>query len=125
MKIMKTFACIAILLTTCVLHVHAGEPEGRPVSIRGLVVSSGHNLIINDGAQDYVLLGVDNYELEGKICEAVGTLHVSDDELIIDVETIRIVASEYPEEDLIGEKKQLDVLAFRPGQNNTITRASV
>lgn len=118
MKIMKTFACIAVLLTTCALHVHAGEPEGRPVSIRGLVVSSGHNLIINDGTQDYVLLGVDNHKLEGKICEANGTLHVSDDELIIDVETIRIVASEYPEDDLVGEWRQHHMCTLQPDQQN-------
>lgn len=100
--------CAAALLTSFVPHVHAGEPEGTPVIVRGLVVSSGHVLIINDGVQDYVLLGVDNRQFEGMICEATGTLHISDDELIIDVEEIRIVAQEYPEDDLVGERMPLE-----------------
>ena len=91
------------LLMTFALHVHAGELLGSPVNVRGLVVSSGHDLIINDGVRDFILLGVDTSVYEGKICEAFGEIGILNDIPTIKVETITIIATEYPDEDLVGE----------------------
>ncbi len=65
------------LLVTFALHVHAGEHLDSPVNVRGLVVSSGHGLIINDGVRDFILLGVDTSVYEGKICEAFGEIGIA------------------------------------------------
>lgn len=92
----------ATLLVTFALRVHAEELQGNPVNIKGLVVSSGQTLTINDGVWDYVLLGVDNPEYEGKICEVFGVIRTSDGVPAINVRSITIIADEYPDEDLVG-----------------------
>lgn len=94
--------CISTFFVSSALHVHAEELEGNPITVKGLVVSSGHGLVINDGVRDYLLLGVDTTDYEGLICEATGTLKIENDMQAIQVKTLRIVAKEYPDEDLVG-----------------------
>ncbi len=93
------------LLVTFALHVHAGEHLDSPANVRGLVVSSGHGLIINDGVRDFILLGVDTSVYEGKICEAFGEISIANEMPTIKVETITIIADEYPDEDLVGKNR--------------------
>lgn len=110
--------CIATFLMTFALPVHAGEPESDTVTVRGLVISSWHGLIINDGVRDYLLLGVDDWEYEGMVCEAVGTLQVEDDMQAINVMAIQIIAHGYPDDDLVGDNS--DVGSLWEPANNTM-----
>lgn len=110
--------CLATFLLIFALPVHAEEPKPNTVTVRGLVVSSWHGLIINDGVQDYLLLGVDDWEYEGMVCEAVGTLKMEDEMRIINVMAIQIIAHGYPEDDLIGDNS--DVESLWGPDNNTM-----
>ncbi|QJB56817.1 hypothetical protein [Pseudodesulfovibrio sp. zrk46] len=93
---------VVVFLMTFALHALAEEAQDAPVYIRGLVVSSGNELLINDGAQDFILLGVEPFDYEGKICEAFGVIGSLDEMPTIKVRTITIIADEYPDDDLVG-----------------------
>lgn len=93
------------LLVTFALHIHAGEQMGDPATVKGLVVSSGHELTINDGVRDYLLLGVDNPKIEGTICEVIGRITFVDTVPVIEVKTIKVIADKYPDDDSIGSRR--------------------
>ncbi|ADU63696.1 MAG: hypothetical protein KUA35_16150 [Pseudodesulfovibrio sp.] len=65
--------CAALLLATLAQKVTAEEQPDESVRVQGLVVSSRNGLVINDGTRDYLLLGVDDIGIEGRVCVIVGT----------------------------------------------------
>ncbi len=93
---------VVTFLAIFTLHVHAEEQPNDPAIVRGLVVSSGLDLTINDGVRDYLLLGVDNSEFEGKVCEVIGSLSIGEIMPEIEVKTITVITDKYPDHDLIG-----------------------
>lgn len=109
---MKPMIAVVFLVVTSLasfsLHVHAEEQMDDLAIIKGLVVSSGHVLTINDGVRDYQLLGVDNSDFEGKVCEVIGSISIGDIMPEIKVKTITIIAVKYPDHDLIGFRSTID-----------------
>jgi hypothetical protein len=70
----RIVACILLLMSVPALQVLAGERPDASVRVRGLVVSSRNGLTINDGTRDFLLLGVDDIGIEGRVCVVTGTL---------------------------------------------------
>lgn len=65
--------CASLLLVTLAQKVTAEEQPDKSVRVQGLVVSSRNGLVINDGTRDYLLLGIDDIGIEGRVCVIVGT----------------------------------------------------
>jgi hypothetical protein len=95
----RIILCIAIVVSSPIMKVAAGE---QSVRIQGLVVSSIHGLVLNDGTRDYLLLGVDDIGIQGRICVITGILVRWMDRDAIDVREALPVADEERPEDTIG-----------------------
>lgn len=72
-RLASIILCAALLLVTFVQKVAAEEQPDESVRVQGLVVSSRNGLVVNDGTKDYLLLGVDDIGIEGRVCVIVGT----------------------------------------------------
>ena len=104
---MRRITCLGLMLTALLFvlsttKVCAEEQPINPIEVRGLIVSSVEGLMINDGQRDYLLLGVDDIGIEGKVCVVFGDLFQEEDHVVIDVYEVHLVAEEYPLDDNIG-----------------------
>lgn len=104
---------MAAIMSMLVLAIpaFAEEHPTRPVHVRGLVVSSRDGLTLNDGTRDYLLLGVDDIGIEGRVCIIFGDLVQHNGRSAIDVFEVRLISEEDQFEDRIGRVKDRHILA--------------
>lgn len=106
----SNFFMTTLLLCIFTFPVHAEEQPLNPIEVRGLVVSTRDGLTINDGVRDYLLLGVDNIGIEGRVCVIFGNLTQEVGGPTIDVFKVHLVSEEYPQDDNIGIRKDWHIL---------------
>ncbi|BCS87494.1 hypothetical protein [Pseudodesulfovibrio sediminis] len=105
----RIFVIAALLLCLGASVVYAEEQPPNPVEVKGLIVTTREGLTINDGTRDYLLLGVDDIGIEGRICIIFGNL-METDKPTIDVYEVHLVSDDFPKEDDIGLRKEWHTL---------------
>ncbi|WP_319542215.1 hypothetical protein [uncultured Pseudodesulfovibrio sp.] len=93
------FITSALLLCVFAVQVNAEEQPNNPVEVMGLVVGSSNGPTLYDGIRDYVLLGVDNIGIEGRLCVIFGDLMHEKNGPTIDVFTVHLVSDRQQQED--------------------------
>ncbi|MCJ2164562.1 MULTISPECIES: hypothetical protein [unclassified Pseudodesulfovibrio] len=81
----------ALLCAILTLPAHAEMTDGSPVTVWGVVVNTDFGLVLKDGSSDYLLLGVNDPQFEGKTCEVIGIATNSLGIEAINVESIEII----------------------------------
>lgn len=118
MKMQLAFLCLALTVANIPLCAWGELQPKNPIRVKGLVVSTSMGLALNDGTRDYLLLGVDDIGLEGRVCEIFGDLTERDGHPAIDVYDIHLIFEEYPNEDQVG------VLDICPHQIRTMRQSA-
>nr|WP_287410757.1 hypothetical protein [Pseudodesulfovibrio sp.] len=92
----------ALMIGTFTARVYAEDQPHNPIEIKGLVVNSEKGLTINDGTQEYLLLGVDDIGIEGRTCIIFGDLIYNTEMPVIDVFEVHLSSDEFLHDDNIG-----------------------
>ena len=82
---------LGALLCALLLVPAMAQDYSENVTLWGVVVDTDFGLVLNDGVTNYLLLGVNDPQLEGKTCEITGVISRSLGIDAIDVQSIQIV----------------------------------
>lgn len=81
----------ALLCALMLLPAWAQDLPSGQVTLFGVIQDTDFGLVLNDGQTNYLLLGVNDAQLEGKTCGVTGVVSRSLGIDAIDVEAIEII----------------------------------